>query len=70
MHNDGFEYVEPSATNADYQKVLQYLSTKGNKILLLTESTAKSVRGFYNSGKSTNKVVINKSTGTAEDSVF
>jgi predicted RNA-binding protein (virulence factor B family) len=70
VHNDGFEYAEPSATNADYQKVLQYLSSKENKIPLLTESTAKSVRGFYNSGKSTNKVVINKITGAAENSVF
>ncbi len=53
--------------------MLKFLATstfKGNKIPLLTEATSKSVRGFYNDGESTKKILINKLTGSVESAIY
>ena len=71
--NDGYELWDSNSQNSDYQKLVNYLSTSGlggSKIPMTTENTTKTIRGFYNDGKSTYKVVINKNNNTVNLSIF
>ena len=59
--------VEPVGGDSDYIKMTSFLSNSnlaGSKVPFMTESNVKSIRGFYNDGKITYKVLIDKISGS------
>jgi hypothetical protein len=69
MYNDGLDYVEASPYDIDYQLLTQYLSTinlEGNRLPLMTESNSKVIRGYYNDGKVTYRIYMDKTAGTVK----
>ena len=69
MYNDGLDYVEASPYDIDYQLLTKYLSTinlEGNRLPLMTESNSKVIRGYYNDGKVTYRIYMDKTAGTVK----
>lgn len=69
--------MEPLLSDPDYQKVVGYLANVnvtvgvgGSRVPLAVESHAKKIRGYFNDGKRTMQVVIDRNTSVATLTVY